>query len=552
MNYSLELQEHVKGAAATRQSNILSSASSIHPQHILTTSSSVQHSLPIFSTHRFLQMFSIAKAEGTALTACITFASGAGFALFGYDQGVFGGLLGNPSFIETFKNPDSVLRGQITATYDLGCFFGALFAMWIGDKAGRRLTILWGCIILMIGAVLQTAAYNVPQMIVGRFVAGIGNGMNTAAIPVWQSETAAARHRGRFMVLQLVLNQVGNVMSQWINYGLTFVATNSVAWRFPLAFQCFFAILTIVLLPWLPDSPRWLVMKGRNEEAQEVVRRLGGKERSHEQNMEEYNTIVEGLRHENEFEGFKLRNLLHNDRLQSTRRIILGAGTQFMQQWGGINVINYYLPVVFASLGIDRNLSLILSGCNAINLMISTGVGVLYIESFGRKKMMFWGAIAQCICFALVATGLGIGGYAWQSVAVAFVFAYYTTFGLSWIAVPWMYPAEVNTQRMRIAGAGIATATNWINNYVVVLVTPVGISNIGWRYYLVYAVLNAVFAPVVYFFYVETAKLTLEEIDALFERKFAEDGRDADSGQPAILEKDAKFVHRETESNNSS
>jgi MFS family permease len=200
-----------------------------------------------------------------------------------------------------------------------------------------------------------------------------------------------------------------------------------------------------------------------------------------------------------------------------------------MQQWGGINVINYYLPVVFSSLGVSRNMSLILSACNAMNLMVSTCFGALYIETFGRKKMMLWGAVGQSICFALVAAGLAIATKQWEAVAVAFVFAYYTTFGLSWIAVPWMYPAEVNTQRMRIAGAGIATATNWINNYIVVLVTPIGISNISWKYYLIYAVLNAVFVPIVGYFYVETAGLSLEQIDSLFESKYSKESRPTDS-----------------------
>ncbi|KAJ5110130.1 general substrate transporter [Penicillium argentinense] len=467
--------------------------------------------------------------EGSVLTTYITFTCAAGFALFGYDQGIFGGLLQNESFVKTFNAPDSTLEGQITATYDLGCFFGALFAMWLGDKSGRKRTILWGCVVLIIGATIQATSFRVSQLIVGRFVAGLGNGMNTAAIPVWQSETAAARHRGRFIILQLFLNQVGNVIAQWINYGLTFVAGNSVAWRFPLAFQCVFAILTLIFLPWLPESPRWLIMKARNEEAFSVLKRLGASSRTEQCNTEVFNAIVQNVRHEMEARRLSFKALTKSDSLHTTRRVLLGAGTQLMQQWGGINVINYYLPVVFSSLGITRNLSLILSACNAMNLMISTCFGALYIETFGRKRMMLWGAVGQSVCFTLVAIGLALATKPWEAVAVAFVFAYYTTFGLSWIAVPWMYPAEINTQRMRIAGAGIATATNWINNYIVVLVTPIGISNIGWKYYLIYAVLNAVFVPVLGYFYVETAGLSLEQIDTMFESKYAIESLPIDS-----------------------
>ncbi|KAJ4136571.1 hypothetical protein NW768_004188 [Fusarium equiseti] len=448
--------------------------------------------------------------QGHALMTMITFASGAGFALFGYDQGVFGAFLGNESFIKTFNNPNPTLQGHITATYDLGCFAGAIIAMWFGDRMGRKMTITYGCCVLIVGDIMQTAAFHVPVMIIGRFVAGIGNGMNTTAIPVWQSETADPRHRGRFMVLQLGLNQVGNVMAQWLNYDMSHIASKPVSWRFPLAFQCFFAILTVMFLPWLPDSPRWLAMRGRNEEAYTILKRLGGSKRPEEETKRLYDLMLNNLRHEAEMSKFEFKSLFMNDRLQTTRRMLLGAGTQFMQQFGGINIINYYLPVVFASLGVSRNLSLILGACNAVNLLCSTFVAALYIESLGRKKMMVYGAAVQAFCFTMVSAGL-----------------------------------EVNTQQMRIAGAGIATATNWISNYAVVLVTPVGISNIQWIYYLIYAVLNAAFVVVVQVLYVETAKLSLEEIDSLFERGGTFDAEEARA------EKGPEVVHVDENSSNS-
>ncbi|CAG9990378.1 unnamed protein product [Clonostachys byssicola] len=457
-------------------------------------------------------------SQGKWLSFYITFASGAGFALFGYDQGVFGALLDNESFIKTFNNPDPTLQGQITAIYDLGCFAGALLTMWRGNRFGSRKTILAGCTILILGAILQTTSYHTAQMIIGRFVAGVGNGMNTTSIPVWQSETAPAKWRGRVMVLQLALNQFGNVSSQWINYGMTFISSNSVSWRFPLAFQCFWAILAMAFVPFLPDSPRWLIMKERNEEALEVIQRLGGNSQTEDENRAVHEEIRASVQHEMSMGKINIRSLLKSDSLQTTRRIILGAGTQLMQQWSGINALFYYLPVVFASLGVGRNLSLILSSCNAMNMTISTVLGALWIEGVGRKKLMVWGAVGQSICFCFISIGLSLGGSKWEAVAVAFVFGYSTVFALTWIAVPWMYPAEVNTQRMRIAGAGVATATNWINNYVVVLVTPVGIRNLNWRYYLIYAVLNAAFAIICKVFYVETARLSLEQIDSIFDR----------------------------------
>ncbi|CAG8934666.1 unnamed protein product [Penicillium salamii] len=468
-----------------------------------------------------MTMQRIFQAEGKTLTALITLASGFGFALFGYDQGVFGAFLGNESFLKLFNNPDTTLQGHMTATYDLGCFVGAVATMWYGNRVGSRRNILLGCSILIIGAVLQATSYHAPQMIVGRLVAGVGNGMNTASIPVWQSETSSARHRGHIMVLQLVLCQLGQVLSQWLNYAMTFLAASDVSWRFPLALQIVFAVMVMILVPFLPDSPRWLITRGHNLEAYEVMRKLDGSASSEENTRAAFEEIQRSVQHEMSFGKVSISSLIKNDRLQTTRRLILGAGTQFMQQWSGINAVTYYLPVVFASLGINRNLSLILAGCSSLNFLFSTAVGALGIERFGRKKLMICGAASQSLCLSLVAISLGVGGMRWNSVAVAFVFGFVSTFGLTWIAVPWMYPAEVNTHRMRVAGAGVATATNWISNYAVVLVTPLGIGNLGWGYYVIYAALNAIFVPILWLFYVETARLSLEEIDAVFEKKFA-------------------------------
>lgn len=256
----------------------------------------------------------------------------------------------------------------------------------------------------------------------------------------------------------------------------------------------------MAMLPWLVESPRWLIQKGRLQEAQTVISRLFARAPEDPEVRVFMEGIAAGVQHEMETTKDSWHILFTSDKLHSRRRLILGAGTQFMQQWGGINIINYYLPLVFGALGVGRRLALILSGCNVINLMISSAVGALFIDRYGRVPLMFWGALAQAVCFALVAAGLSQGTYEWSAVAVAGVFAYFSAFGTTWIAVPWMYPAEVNTQRMRITGAGVATATNWICNYVVVLVTPVAIQNIKWRYYIIYAALNLSFVPIVKFF----------------------------------------------------
>lgn len=178
--------------------------------------------------------------------------------LFGYDQGVFGGVIVTQDFLDTLglAGPSHTgTVGTVTALYDVGCFFGAVAAFSIGERLGRKKAILVGTTVMSIGAILQISAYSTAQMIVGRIVAGLGNGLNTATAPVWQAETSKANWRGKLVVIEMILNIAGFSLSNWITYGFSY-ANGPIAWRFPLAFQFFFIFILYGTVPWLPESPR--------------------------------------------------------------------------------------------------------------------------------------------------------------------------------------------------------------------------------------------------------------------------------------------------------
>jgi len=206
--------------------------------------------------------------------------------LFGYDQGVFsayylvdkadedmcvpasriltninislGGVIVTDDFLvlHDLVGPSrtSVLS-TVTAIYNVGCFLGAVLAFWVGEKIGRKKAVILGTIIMTVGALLQTTSYSLPQMFVGRIILGIGNGINTSTAPIWQTETAKANWRGHLVILEMGCNIFGFMLSNWVNYGLSF-HQGSVAWRFPLAFQYIFIIVLFLTVPWLPESPR--------------------------------------------------------------------------------------------------------------------------------------------------------------------------------------------------------------------------------------------------------------------------------------------------------
>lgn len=310
-----------------------------------------------------------------------------------------------------------------------------------------------------------------------------------------------------------------------MNFGFTYIPNSSVSWRFPLAFQCFFALITIALISVAPESPRWLLMKHRAHDAQDIYARLLDKPYDDPMAIEEIQCQMAALQLEAESQQSNpLKEILTaNSKQQTLRRMLLGAGTAIFQQVGGTNVIAYYLPIVLTrSVGLNNRLALILSACDSMSLMFWGAVAALLIDRVGRKRLLLMGVTASSICFALVAVGLRYGGpgnKGMSILAVVFIFMYYVFYGMSLLSIPFMYPAEINSQKMRNIGTSFATTINWLFVYVVVVATPTGIENIGWRYYMLYAIFNFLFIPVIWYFYVETANLSLEQVDRLFEIK---------------------------------
>lgn len=439
-----------------------------------------------------------------------------------YDQGVYGGLLTNKLFLQTFGYPNATIQGQITSTYYLGCIFGAIVSRVIGDLLGRRRAIMLGCTLLTIGGAIQASSFSLAQLIVGRVVAGLGTGLNTTAIPMWHVESAKGQQRGRFVTLELVLNIFGIVVADFINYGLSYCTPSSVSWRFPIAFQCFFAMLTFALVTVLPESPRWLVLRDRHAEARVVIARYHKLTDRHIQVCDQVAIIADSVAHElADSHSSSWREMFQNGRQQTFRRICLGAGTAIMQQLCGCNIVATYLPVALqTSIGLPHRLSLILAACNEISLMCWGAFSMLLIDRWGRKPLLLLSSSGMAGSLFLMAIALRYDFSGSGIMATVFIFVYNVFFGLGLLAIPWLYPAEVNSQSMRNAGASISTTTNWLFVYVVVLVTPLGIDNLGWAFYLMFGFFTLAFLPFIWYFYVETAGLSLEQIDQVFEVRY--------------------------------
>ncbi|MCJ1465579.1 hypothetical protein MMC07_004198 [Pseudocyphellaria aurata] len=468
--------------------------------------------------------------------------------LFGYDQGVFGGVIVTQDFLDTLglagpRHTGTV--GTVTALYDVGCFFGAVAAFSIGERLGRKKSILVGTTVMSIGAILQISAYSTGQMIVGRIVAGLGNGLNTATAPVWQAETSKAAWRGKLVVIEMILNIAGFSLSNWITYGFSY-ANGPIAWRFPLAFQFVFIFVLFGTVPWLPESPRWLMAHGKIDEAEKILADLEATTVDDPYVITESKEIQWAVEYEKSH-AVSWWNLVRGKTGQAgtctVRRLLLGAGTQAMQQLSGINVTSYYLPtVLIQSVGLDEKLARLLAACNSVSYLAFSLIGIPNVEKWGRRKLMMYAAAGQGFCYLFITVLLRYSekpDYAAKkevaSASVAFFFLYYVFFGIGWQGVPWLYPTEINSLSMRTKGAAIGTASNWAFNYMgtplqrrqsvgifetdeetVVEITPIGIQSLQWKFYIIWTVFNLAFVPVVYFLYPETSQRSLEDIDRLF------------------------------------
>ncbi|KAI0512570.1 general substrate transporter [Xylaria bambusicola] len=467
---------------------------------------------------------------GKPLQWAITSTAGAGFLLFGYDQGVMSGLLTGAAFTKQFPeidttesgNGSSSLQGTVVAIYEIGCFFGAIFCFIFGEKIGRRWSIMIGCLILAIGGALQASAYSIPHLIVGRIVAGLGNGMNTSTIPVWHSELMKADARGKGLCVELAINIFGVMTAYWVDYGLSFV-TNEAQFRFPLALQILFALVACVGVLILPESPRWLLAHDRTDEARQIIwavqanaKTLDINDATIDKEIDEIQYAITKEREAATHGGFK--TIFTNGPQRFFHRTLLGIGGQFMQQLSGINLITYYAPVIFQqSVGLSHDLSLLLAGFNGVAYFFSSLVPIWIIDRLGRRKLMLFAAAGQAACMAILAGTVSNGSKPAGIVAIVVLFLFNFFFAVGLLAIPWLLPAEYAPLAIRTQSAALATASNWIFTFLVVEITPVSITNIQWRTYIYFAVFNAFFLPLIYFFYPETQNLSLEKIDKLFE-----------------------------------
>lgn len=350
--------------------------------------------------------------------------------MYGYDAGVLGGVQTTKPFLDSIGNPTGAyVIPMISSAYTLAAAVCSLAVMVIGMPLGRRNCILFGDGLVIVGATIQASSFSVPQIIVARIICGFGIGFISCAVPTYMAEMSIeSKERGPEVAVQCVWLISGVALAYWLDFGVA--QSMMQLWRFPIAFQGFFALISGTGMLMLPDTPRWYYAKNRNEEGDDVLRRLWDRpvEDPHVQGMKQ--EILASIELEAEEKNkFNLLDLIWDrSELRVGRRIRVAFLILAMQQMmgqslpsdcasqhplltlctQGINLSVYYSTVIFLQVGLSDFLSQLLAAVMATAFALGTYPLPWTIERFGRRKILLWSAVIITICMIIFVIMIGL------------------------------------------------------------------------------------------------------------------------------------------------
>lgn len=460
---------------------------------------------------------------------CAIFASVGGLS-FGYDQGVIANVLVMKDFVSRWPvGPWE--KGIMTAVLELGALFGALLAGVSADKFSRRRSIFLASLVFCLGSGLQAGAQSLNHLILGRAIGGVGVGALSMLSPLYIAEISSPELRGSLMALEQLAIVLGVVFGFWFGF-LTRNVQGSASWRIPLALQFLPGISLCLGCFLLPPSPRFLVLKGRLDDAMQSLSRLRlrtAAEAPYDPLLQlEFLEMQVDVALEtqclgtNDREGFvkSWKRLFHREYFDRT---LLGIMIMFFQQWSGINALLYYGPTLVRSIGLEGDLvTLLVSGGIGIVQFLAVIPAILYLDRLGRKPLLRGGSALMTLSHIVIAILIYHYEGNWPAhssaawVAVISIYTFTAAYGVSFGPIGWVLPSEVFPLSMRSKGVSLATASNWVNNFLIGLITPPMIQSSAATTFLLFG--TACFAAHFWSTYLvpETAGISLEEMDAVF------------------------------------
>ena len=461
------------------------------------------------------------KNENMLFIVLVSCVATIGGFLFGFDSGVINGTVDG---LRAAFNSQDIGTGFNVASMLLGCAVGAFTAGRMADKYGRKSLLLVTAVFFIISAWGSGIAGSSAEFIVYRFLGGLAVGAASVMAPAYISEIAPARLRGRLASIQQVAIVIGLFSAFVSNYLLVNFAGASTAeflmgfeaWRWMFWIELLPAILFLVALMFIPESPRYLVLDGRDQEAETVLNRLYG-ENTGRQKLIEIQQSLSADKHQP-----KLADLIDKASGKVRTIVWVALGLATFQQLVGINVVFYYGAVLWQAVGFSEGDALlinIISGAVSIAAVVIT---MYLIDKVGRKPFLMIGSIGMAISLSLMVFAfssaaidnngnLDLGGLG--TLALVSANAYVFFFNLSWGPVMWVMLGEMFPNQIRGSGLAVAGLAQWTSNFAITMTFPIMLASIGlagaYGFYTLCAVLSIIFvAKFVY----ETKGKELEEM----------------------------------------
>ncbi|OLN81054.1 High-affinity fructose transporter ght6-like protein 2 [Colletotrichum chlorophyti] len=453
--------------------------------------------------------------------------------LFGYDTGQISSMLLFHDFRRRFATgaPDSdgipewvpITQSLMVSLMSIGTLIGALSGAYTADWWGRRRSLSFGVAVFIIGNIIQITAMNSwVHMMMGRFVAGLGVGNLSVGVPMFQSECSPREIRGAVVASYQLLITFGILISNLINYGVRNIQDSDASWRIVIGLGIGFSLPLGLGILVVPESPRWLAGRHDWEGARMAMARLRGfKNDPHnelvEKDLQEMFKVLE----EESRTGYGTwaECFTGSSGIPKTvYRTLLGISIHFFQQWTGVNYFFYYGATIFNSAGVDDPIMVQLI-LGAVNVVL-TFYGLYVVEKYGRRWPLFIGALWQCAWLVVFASvGTAIDPQSSRAVGIVMIVSacmFIASFAGTWGPMAWCVIGETFPLRTRAKQASLATAGNWLGNFLISFLSPLADAGISYRFGYVFAACNLTAALIVWFFLYETKTLSLENVDRMY------------------------------------
>ena len=426
-------------------------------------------------------------------------AAALGGLLFGFDTGVISGAI---HFIKIEFNLNAYQEGFAVSNLMIACVIGALLAGPIADWTGRKKVLILCAVLFTVSAILSALPRSFTELVIARFIGGMGVGMASVVSPMYIAEISPAKIRGRLVALNQLAIVVGILLSYLSNWLLVDTGINN--WRYMLVAEILPAITFLVGLFFIPESPRWLTKEGLEKEALDVLNVVAGAANADHELQEVKKSLAE--------KSTSLKELLH----PSLRRVlIVGILFSLFAHITGIDTIIYYGPIIFLESGFKTDSALLASVMIGITNLIFTFVGMAMVDKAGRKFLLLVGLAGMGISMTLV-------GLCMQSDMISakwtllWIMTYIASFAMSIGVVIWVYLSEIYPTRVRGQALSVATMVLWLGNVILTQLFPVMMERFGGGTFYIFSFICLLAFIFTWTMVKETKGVSLEEIEEMW------------------------------------